>query len=60
MLVNTNRMTKNTANAMNYFITGVIFENKMQSGIIKTNTTIISLYLETQEKWVRTHRKRPS
>ena len=47
MVVNTNRMTKNTANAMNYFITGVIFENKMQSGVIKTNTTIISLYLET-------------
>ena len=47
MVVTENRMTKNTANAINHVITGVIFENKIQSGIFKTNTTIIFPYLQT-------------
>lgn len=40
-------VTKNITNAIDHMITDAIFENKMQSGIIKTNTTLISLYLET-------------
>ena len=51
------RMTKNTTNATNRITIGAIFENKLQYGIIKTNTTIIFQYLQTCRKPVNPQEK---
>ena len=51
------RITKNTTNGSNRIITGAIVENKLQFGIIKTNTTIIFPYLQTYRNSVNPQEK---